>query len=231
MGLIYADLTSAKDIDALVSNLVAAMTANGPGWLRAPERWALNAVLRREVTRVASSERGTPTVTLTAAGQAGLREYLQGPVRGQLRQQLGHVPEEVTFVYGHTHKPFVDQWSVPGFLQYSETTSEAERQIGSHVGSADRAERVVVSVHTVGARSRRVQGRPSVPCWLCAAKKRRTASAIWLGFFSGAKWSSSGKHKVSARGIISPSRATATANWPLLGPLPRMSKVAAATSR
>lgn len=115
MGLIYADRSSTKAVDTLVSNLVAAMTARQPAWLRAPERWALNAVLSRELSRVAQSERGTPTVALTAAGQAGLRGYLEGPVRGQLRQQLGHVPEEVTFVYGHTHKPFVDQWSVPGF--------------------------------------------------------------------------------------------------------------------
>jgi len=117
MGVIYADLTSAADLDALVSNLVIAMTAKGkvPGWLRTPERWVLNEVLRREVIKVAKSERGTPTVALTAAGQTGLRDYLEGPVRGQLRQQLGYVPEEVTFVYGHTHKPFVDQWPVAGF--------------------------------------------------------------------------------------------------------------------
>jgi hypothetical protein len=115
MGLIYADLTSTQDIDNLVSNLVAAMTAKAPGWLRRPERWALNAILRREVAKIASSERGTPTVALTPAGQAGLRGYLEGPVRNQLRQQLDQVPDEVTFVYGHTHKPFVDQWSVPGF--------------------------------------------------------------------------------------------------------------------
>ena len=115
MGLIYADLTSTPDIDALVSNLVAAMTAKAPGWRRTPERWALDAILGREIAKVASSERGTPTVTLTDAGRAGLRDYLEGPVRGQLRQQLGQVPEEVTFVYGHTHKPFVDRWSVPGF--------------------------------------------------------------------------------------------------------------------
>ena len=115
MGVIYADLTSTQDIDILVSNLVKAMTARAPGWLRTPERWVLDSVLKREVTRVARSERGTPTVALTAAGQTGLREYLEGPVHGQLRQQLGHVPEEVTFVYGHTHKPFVDRWTVPGF--------------------------------------------------------------------------------------------------------------------
>jgi hypothetical protein len=64
---------------------------------------------------VAKSERGTPSVALTAAGQAGLRDYLEGPVRAQLRHELGSVPDEVTFVYGHTHKPFVDRWSVPGF--------------------------------------------------------------------------------------------------------------------
>jgi hypothetical protein len=117
MGVIYADLTSPQDLDTLVSNLVMALTDKGrvPGWLRRPERWVLNEVLRREVIKVAKSERGTPTVALTAAGQTGLREYLEGPVRGQLRQQLGQVPEEVSFVYGHTHKPFVDSWSVPGF--------------------------------------------------------------------------------------------------------------------
>jgi hypothetical protein len=43
MGLIYADLTSTKAVDTLVSNLVSAMTAKQPAWLRTPERWALNA--------------------------------------------------------------------------------------------------------------------------------------------------------------------------------------------
>ncbi len=115
MALIYADLTSPAAIDALVANLVAAMTAKAPAWLRPAERWLLDAVLNREVNRIARSERATPTVALTPAGQAGLRDYLTGPVRGQVRQQLGYVPEDFTFVYGHTHKPFVDRWSVAGY--------------------------------------------------------------------------------------------------------------------
>ena len=116
MGLIYADLTSQSDIDTLVANLTAAMIAKGKGsaWLHNAERWALNAIFRREANHVARSERGTPTVALTATGQAGLRAYL-GPVRGQLRHEWGQVPEEVSFVYGHTHKPFTDRWSVAGF--------------------------------------------------------------------------------------------------------------------
>ncbi len=117
MGLIYADLTSPTDLADLVANLTGALVARGnsPRWRRRPEQWVLNAVLGHVVTRVAATERGTPSVALTAAGQTGLMNYLEGPVRGQLRQEWGYVPEEVTFVYGHTHKPFVDRRSVPGF--------------------------------------------------------------------------------------------------------------------
>jgi Calcineurin-like phosphoesterase len=117
VGTIYADLTSAQDVDAFVSNLTSALLAKGKGhsWLHPAESWALNAIFKREANRVASSERGTPTVTLTAAGQAGLRDYLEGPVRNQLLQEWGDVPEEVTFVYGHTHKPFNDLWTVNGY--------------------------------------------------------------------------------------------------------------------
>jgi Calcineurin-like phosphoesterase len=117
MGVIYADLTSPQDVDALVSNLTSAMLAKGkgPSWLHPAESWALNSIFRREANHVATSERGTPTVTLTAAGQAGLREYLEGPVRNQLRQEWGDLPDELTFVYGHTHKPFTDRWTVAGY--------------------------------------------------------------------------------------------------------------------
>ncbi len=117
MGLIYADLVSPRDIDALVSNLVSAMLAKGkgPSWLHPAEKWALNAIFKREANHVAASERGTPSVTLTAAGQTGLREYLEGPVRNQLRQEWGDVPEELTFVYGHTHKPFNARYELAGF--------------------------------------------------------------------------------------------------------------------
>ena len=75
----------------------------------------LNGIFKREANRVASSERGNPTVALSAAGQAGLQEYLEGPVRNQLRQEWGDVPEEFAFVYGHTHKPFTERRAVAGF--------------------------------------------------------------------------------------------------------------------
>jgi UDP-2,3-diacylglucosamine pyrophosphatase LpxH len=117
MGLIYADLTSPSDIDTLVANLVTAMLAKGKGprFLHGPEEAVLNAIFRHEANRVARSERSTPTAPLSEAGQAGLRDYLQGPVRNQLRQEWGEVPEQLSFVYGHTHKPFVTRQALTGF--------------------------------------------------------------------------------------------------------------------
>jgi hypothetical protein len=117
VGYIYADLTSPQDVDAFVANLVSALLARGkgPSWLHPAESWVLNAIFRREANHAARSERGTPLVTLTDAGKAGLREYLDGPVRLQLREEWGEIPPDVTFVYGHTHKPFTDRWAVAGF--------------------------------------------------------------------------------------------------------------------
>ena len=117
VGFIYADLASPKDIDAFVSNLISALLAKGkgPSWLHPAERLLLNAIFRREANHVARTERGTPTVTLTDAGKAGLRGYLEGPVRLQLQAEWGAVPGDLTFVYGHTHKPFTDRWAAAGF--------------------------------------------------------------------------------------------------------------------
>jgi hypothetical protein len=117
MGMIYADLVDPRDVDAFVHNLISALLAKGKGasWLHPAESWVLNAIFKREANRIARSERGNPTVTLSAAGQAGLQEYLAGPVRNQLREEWGDVPEEFTFVYGHTHKPFTERRAVTGF--------------------------------------------------------------------------------------------------------------------
>src|SRR5262249_12266084 len=45
----------------------------------------------------------------------GLTRYLEGPIRAQLLAELGRVPEDVTFVYGHTHKPFARVMSFAGY--------------------------------------------------------------------------------------------------------------------
>jgi UDP-2,3-diacylglucosamine pyrophosphatase LpxH len=117
IGLIYADLTSPKDLDALARNLTQGLLANGhgPGWLRPLERRFASFLACREARHVAASERGTPDVTLTPKGRLGVEAYLRGPVRRQLQAELGQVPVDLEFVFGHTHKPFVSEWPLAGF--------------------------------------------------------------------------------------------------------------------
>jgi UDP-2,3-diacylglucosamine pyrophosphatase LpxH len=117
IGLVYADLSSAADLDELSSNLVHSLVArnHGPHWLRPVESAIMTAITRREVNRVARSERGTPGETLSAKCESGLRLYLEGPVRRQIVEDLGRVGDDVGFIFGHTHKPFVFDRQLAGY--------------------------------------------------------------------------------------------------------------------
>ncbi len=41
--------------------------------------------------------------------------YLSTPVAHQMQQELADVPREVSFIFGHTHKPFQDELLIDGF--------------------------------------------------------------------------------------------------------------------
>jgi UDP-2,3-diacylglucosamine pyrophosphatase LpxH len=117
VGLIYADLGSPADLDILAGNLVRGVLqkTHGPAWLRPVETALATRLARREVRHLAKSERGTPNLTLSPKSRLGLRDYLEGPVFQQIRDELGRVPDDVGFVFGHTHKPFVEEWSLEGY--------------------------------------------------------------------------------------------------------------------
>ncbi len=117
VGLVYADLTSADDLDQLSSNLVQSVVArnHGPRWLRPVESAIMTAITKREVRHLARSERGTPGETLSSKSEAGLRLYLEGPLRRQMVSDLGGVGNDVGFIFGHTHKPFVLERQLAGY--------------------------------------------------------------------------------------------------------------------
>lgn len=43
--------------------------------------------------------------------------YLATPMAAQLREELGELPRELNFIFGHTHKPFQDELMVAGFAR------------------------------------------------------------------------------------------------------------------
>ena len=117
IGLIYAELGSAVKLDILTNNLVRGLVrmSHTPSWLQPAQIALASAIMRREVRHVAGTERGTPAVTLSPTTRLGLRRYLEGPLRQQLVEEMGAVPPEVRFIFGHTHKPFVEDWSVTDY--------------------------------------------------------------------------------------------------------------------
>ncbi len=117
VALVYADLSSAADLDELAGTLAKSLVSrnHGPRWLRPLESALTVAITRREVRHLARSERGTPGPTLSAKSESGLRRYLEGPVLKQITEELGAVSDDVAFIFGHTHKPFVEYRQLAGY--------------------------------------------------------------------------------------------------------------------
>jgi len=144
-------------------------------------------VFSHEVRKVARSERGTPEVALTPAGEAGLLAYLQGPVRTQLREEFGAVPREVSFIYGHTHKPFVQTLALPDDFASPvrvfntggwvvDTATPAPVQAGLVVLVNDDLD--VAALESIG-RTRGTSPRRSTSCCRRAVTRLRPGRAIW----------------------------------------------------
>ena len=112
VGLIYASFQSDTAMKRLANRIAHGIgeRIRSPIPLRWLERIAVDILLRRVALRVGKLERSQPTVTLSPPAEAELFNYLEGPVRMQLARELGRMhqelPRDLTFVFGHTHKPF-----------------------------------------------------------------------------------------------------------------------------
>lgn len=84
-------------------------------WL---EEKAYRLLLREAVVkRVAGQQERQLRAPLSDDAAAGLRWYLEGPVRNQMQVEHGGTPSEVIFVFGHTHKPFAKPMDLAGSSQ------------------------------------------------------------------------------------------------------------------
>lgn len=120
VGLIYASLNSRKRMEELAHNLalgIAGRHRRGkPAALRWVEGQLLDIVLKQAVRRIGNLERSSPSAP-SAKVLDGLHTYLQGPVLNQLHAEYDgrELPEQLTFVFGHTHKPFEQTLKPAGF--------------------------------------------------------------------------------------------------------------------
>jgi len=74
-----------------------------------PTAWLREFVLERVLLRIAeraTTERTRLHVVCSERTMEGAKAYLFGPTFRQIEDELGAIPSELTFIFGHTHKPF-----------------------------------------------------------------------------------------------------------------------------
>ncbi len=105
---LYEKMGDREELSAAISNFADNLNRKydlpGPDMITTA---ALKAILRHIVSRVAGGERSDTTEVLSKKAKKGLREYIRGPVIQQIKKERTEdIPRDLTFVFGHTHKPF-----------------------------------------------------------------------------------------------------------------------------
>jgi len=90
-----------------------------PGWGDVMEAKILKWIFSAMVDKIAGTERTQIDRPLSKDAEKGLWAYMNGPLREQiLRERKGNMPYDVTFVFGHTHKPFQEDMNFKGYPQW-----------------------------------------------------------------------------------------------------------------
>jgi hypothetical protein len=74
----------------------------------------LRAVFSSLATHISRRERQLTDDPLSPEAAAGLDTYATGPLERQILEELGQLPPDLTLVFGHTHKPFVETRYIEG---------------------------------------------------------------------------------------------------------------------
>lgn len=111
---LYESLQSPQAMHAEVGAIERTIRSAGRSRAEADaEAHAVSGLLRAGVGG-ALRERHRPGTVLSEHAEKGLIDYLNGPVATQVAAEIGH-PDDVTLIFGHTHKPFVGQRTAEAF--------------------------------------------------------------------------------------------------------------------
>ncbi len=124
--LVYNKLDDRRQVKVLVQNLVDGLIARfgkplWPRWLQAKILGPIADLALGELAKMEKKVEGSPELPLSADGREGLQTYLEQPLRAQILLEHDEtMPDYMTFVFGHTHKPFQQDMHFAG---YPEPTS------------------------------------------------------------------------------------------------------------
>ena len=111
---LYESLQSHEAMHAEIEAIERAIKVARRGGGRADIEAHTVAGMLRACVGTAVRERHNPAITLSPHAEEGLLTFLNGAVATQSTAEIGH-PEDVTFVFGHTHKPFIESRTATAF--------------------------------------------------------------------------------------------------------------------
>ncbi|MEZ4805019.1 MAG: hypothetical protein R2852_05920 [Bacteroidia bacterium] len=108
INLIYDKLQDPEQVKILIGNIAESFSEHAKTkvgkWV---EKNMLQELLTLTLGKLASNERNEPDVELTPDATNGLKVFLEQYILNHLKKELdGFVPPNMTFIFGHTHKPF-----------------------------------------------------------------------------------------------------------------------------
>lgn len=119
--IIYEKMQDRQQFSNLLKRLAATLAKRYdlPGWGDAMEAKILKLGFDFMLDRIMERERTQAADILSRSAEKGLWAYVNGPLRNQiLTETKGHMPSDVTIVFGHTHKPFQEDMNFRGYPQW-----------------------------------------------------------------------------------------------------------------
>jgi hypothetical protein len=108
MDLVYEKMLNPEKFRAFLKERakVLAKAYNLAGWGDWMEEKLLDVLADWIADSNAKSTRASLTQVLGRDAEQGLAKYVKGPLKTQILTEHDRMPSGVTFVFGHTHKPF-----------------------------------------------------------------------------------------------------------------------------
>lgn len=118
--LIYEKMRDREEFKRLLSDLVDNLDKQYDlhGWDRLTNK-SIEWLLHKGVDKIAGAERSKTDRPLSKDAERGLWAYMNGPLKQQiLIEREQDMPSDVTFVFGHTHKPFQEDMNFRGYPKW-----------------------------------------------------------------------------------------------------------------
>jgi hypothetical protein len=108
--IIYEKMQNKEKFRELLDTLAENIAQNYmPGLTKEVKAMVLKEIFHVVLDKISTTERTLTDATLSEDAKSGLFDYLNVPLREQIGEELDRKwPTDITFVFGHTHKPYED---------------------------------------------------------------------------------------------------------------------------